>query len=256
MLGDEQVSSAYDRNAEFWIGIIRDRIDPYQTQLTDPALLAMIGDCHGLDILDAGCGEGYLARELVTRGAEHVHGVDTCEGLVQAARTHPDHRADRATFYHADVAAIPLADDSVDLVVANRLPNGIAEPARRFGEFARVLRPDGRMILLGMHPCFYAARAERTATTAGEYSVDAYFGVRTVEQNFNVSGRVSPTASVQSFYSLESYIGMITSAGFVIADLREPHPTDDQRRENPWWQENFVRPLFLLLECVQRPQRG
>ncbi|WP_024803395.1 class I SAM-dependent methyltransferase [Nocardia sp. BMG51109] len=255
MLGDELVTSAYAENAEFWIGIVRDRLDPFQTELTDPALLALLGDCRGLRILDAGCGEGYLARELVRRGAAHVDGVDTCAEFVDAARTHPDHRPAAATYHHADVAALPLADDSIDVVVANRLPNGIAGPERRFREFARVLRPSGRMLLLGMHPCFYVTRAERASGGTG-FTLDAYFGGRTVEQRFAVAGRESPAASVQTFHSLEAYTGMIGAAGFAITRVCEPHPTEAQRRENPWWDENFVRPLFLLLECVPYRRAG
>ncbi|PXX58488.1 ubiquinone/menaquinone biosynthesis C-methylase UbiE [Nocardia tenerifensis] len=250
MLGDERVSDAYAKNAEFWITIVRDKLDPYQTLLTDPALLDFIGDCEGLSVLDAGCGEGYLTRELIRRGADHVAGVDTCREFVDAAIGHPEHQPGRASFHHADVADLPLAEDSVDLVVVNRLPNGIDQPETRFREFARVLKRSGRLILLGMHPCFYAARAERTAAGSDDFSIDDYFGVRTVEQRFNVEGKVSPAASVQQFYSLEAYIQMITSAGFVIADLREPHPTVEQRRQNPWWDQNFRRPLFLMLECI------
>ncbi|MFE3193082.1 class I SAM-dependent methyltransferase [Nocardia sp. NPDC059240] len=256
MLGDEPVSNAYAQNAEFWITIIRDELDPYQILLTDPALLDLIGDCSGLEILDAGCGEGYLARRLVQLGAKHVHGVDTCAEFIDAARSHPEYRADSATFHHADVAALPVAAAGVDLVVVNRLPNGIANPGMRFHEFARVLKPGGRLILLGMHPCFYAARAERTAADARDFSADDYFGVRTVEQRFSVGELTSPAASVQSLYSLEAYIRMITAAGFAITDLREPHPTAEQRAQNPWWDENFRRPLFLLLECRLRPSKG
>lgn len=40
----------------------------------------MIGDPTGLDIVDAGCGEGYRARELIRR----VHGADTCGEFVAA----------------------------------------------------------------------------------------------------------------------------------------------------------------------------
>ncbi|MFI6865561.1 class I SAM-dependent methyltransferase [Nocardia sp. NPDC050406] len=249
MLGDEPVSSAYAKNADFWISIIRDKLDPYQTLLTDPALLNAVGDCTGLDILDAGCGEGYFTRRLVELGAHHVHGVDTCEDFIAAARSHPEHDDESSSFHHADVAALPLPDTSLDLVVANRLPNGITNPGQRFREFARVLKPTGRLILLGMHPCFYAARAERTAPKSEDFSVEAYFSVRTVEQPFKVADKTSPAASVQSFYSLETYIGMITAAGFAVTDLREPHPTAAMRRQNPWWEMNFVRPLFLLLVC-------
>ncbi len=249
LLGDEAVTSAYAQNAEYWIEIVRERLDPYQDRLTDPALLELLGDCRGLTILDAGCGEGYLSRELLRRGAAHVHGVDTCAEFIVAARTHPDHRPASSTFHHADVAALPLADTSIDVVVANRLPNGIAAPERRFAEFGRVLRPSGRMLLLGMHPCFYTARTERAGGDTG-FAIDAYFGVRTVQQRFEVAGRVSPVPSVQSFHSLETYLGMITSAGFAITRLLEPHPTDEMREQDPWWDEHFVRPLFLLVECV------
>lgn len=162
MLGDERISQAYAENAEFWITVVRDRLDPFQLELTDPAILASVGDPAGLVILDAGCGEGHLVRELTAARARHVHGVDTCAEFIAAARSHPEHRADSTTFHHGDVAALPLADASVDLVVANRLPHGIR------------------------------------------------------------------------------------------ARLLEPCPTARQRRENPWWDENFVRPLFLLLECEPR----
>ncbi|WP_194835040.1 class I SAM-dependent methyltransferase [Nocardia sp. XZ_19_369] len=252
MLGDDRVTSAYAQNAKFWIDIVRGQLDDYQKRITDPALLDILGDCRGLKILDAGCGEGYLTRELVRRGAAHVYGVDTCAEFIEAARTHPDARPDTATFQHADVAALPLAEHSVDLVVANRLPNGIANPGKRFHEFARVLRPAGRLIALGMHPCFYTGRVDRDSDDAATIPIDSYFGGRTVEQKFDVAGRMSPVASVQQFYPLETYLRMITTAGFVITDLREPHPSPQQRDEDPWWNQNFSRPLFLLLDCALR----
>ncbi|MBF4998201.1 class I SAM-dependent methyltransferase [Nocardia sp. BSTN01] len=249
MLGDEPISDAYAANAEFWIRIVRDDLDPYRSGLTDPALLALIGDCTGLHILDAGCGEGCLTRELTTRGAGFVHGVDTCAEFVAAAASHPAHDPARARFRQADVAALPLPDDSVDLVVANRLPHGLSDPGRRFVEFARVVRPAGRLVMMTMHPCFYVARGERSCAGTG-FTIGDYFAGRAVQQRFEVAGTRSPAASVQALYSLETTIGMLTTAGFAITAVREPRPTDRQRRDNPWWDEHFTRPLFLLLECV------
>lgn len=86
----------------------------------------------------------------------------------------------------------------------------------------------------------------------GDFAVDEYFGVRTVEQPFSVAGQRSPAASVQQFHSLEAYIGMLTAAGFVVTGLWEPHPSQAQRQQNSWWDDNFVRPLFLLVECGLR----
>ncbi|MGH3377211.1 MAG: class I SAM-dependent methyltransferase [Actinoallomurus sp.] len=54
---------------------MRERRDRYRTELTDAAVLDAVGPCAGWKVLDAGCGEGYLARSLASRGAE-VIGVD------------------------------------------------------------------------------------------------------------------------------------------------------------------------------------
>ncbi|OZD07962.1 hypothetical protein CH275_05165 [Rhodococcus sp. 06-235-1A] len=249
MLGDLEVSRGYQQNAEYWERIVRQRLDKFQTEVTDVALMNLIGDCTGANMLDAGCGEGYFTRELISHGAAHVHGVDTCEELITAAREHPEGGCLRSEYHHADVADLPLDDASIDVVVANRLPHGIADPAKRFDEFRRVLRPSGRLLVLSMHPCFYAARGERDGVGFAS-TIDDYFGVRTVQQRFDVGGLTSPVESFQQFYSLEQHIGMITAAGFAITTLLEPRPSAEQRRSDEFWEKNFTRPLFMLIECT------
>lgn len=240
------VTEAYVENAEFWVRIARERLDRYQTDLTDPALWDLIGDPTGLDILDAGSGEGYLTRDLAKRGARHAYGVDICAPLTVAAATHPDAQSPTQTYVTADVADLPLADDSIDLLVANRIPHALSDPGRRFHEYARVLRPTGRLVLLSLHPCFYTNRAERTGNTP--LPPDQYFNPRTVVQHFDVAGLTSPAPSVQRFHSLSDYLTMLTTANFAVTDVREPHPTG-ALAQDPWWQEHFKRPLFLLLEA-------
>lgn len=247
ILGDEPITRAYELNADYWISLVRSSADPYQTQITDPALLSVIGDVTGLHVLDAGCGEGYMARKFDALGASEVIGVDTCRAFIDAA---VEVSTPHCRFIHADVADIPLPSDSIDLVVVNRLPHGLVNPGQRYIEFERVLRPRGRMIVVGQHPCFYSSRAERSASGGGDFSVDDYFDGRIVEQHFDVASRISPAASVQKLYSLEQYIGMINRAGFVITDIREPRPTPDQIRAEPRWRQLFQRPLFMLVVAM------
>lgn len=47
--------------------------------LLNPAIFAMLGKVRGQRILDAGCGQGYLARLLAQRGARVV-GVEPAAG--------------------------------------------------------------------------------------------------------------------------------------------------------------------------------
>jgi 2-polyprenyl-3-methyl-5-hydroxy-6-metoxy-1,4-benzoquinol methylase len=57
-------------------------LDPFGLLLP---LLDLLGDITGRQVLDAGCGEGYLARWLSARGA-HVTGIDLSPRLIELAR--------------------------------------------------------------------------------------------------------------------------------------------------------------------------
>ena len=41
-------------------------------------------------VLDVGCGEGYVARQLVNMGAAKVVGVDSGSAMVKAVSSHPE----------------------------------------------------------------------------------------------------------------------------------------------------------------------
>ncbi len=51
-----------------------------------PSLLELLGDITGRHVLDAGCGEQYLARVLAARGA-NVTGIDLSPHQVEMARS-------------------------------------------------------------------------------------------------------------------------------------------------------------------------
>ncbi len=55
-----------------------------------PNLLDLLGDVAGEETLDAGCGQGYLARVLAARGAR-VTGIDLAPGLIQLAQAKDPH---------------------------------------------------------------------------------------------------------------------------------------------------------------------
>lgn len=236
---------AWEENASFWVQIIRDHRDRYRTELTDPAIFDAIGECAGLDVLDVGCGEGYLSRELARLGAAQVQGLDRSARLIAAAQAIS---SPKVAFSEGDANDLPFGDSSFDLVVANHLLNDLPEIVRPINEIARVLRPGGRFVALILHPCFYGDRAEQKVIDIG---VADYFTPRAVEQTFQVDGLESPFPSVSWVRPLEAYTRALTSAGLLIANLTEPHPTEAQVTASPWWQENFPAPLFVLFTAVK-----
>jgi ubiquinone/menaquinone biosynthesis C-methylase UbiE len=92
--------------------------------------------------LDAACGTGRHTAYLASLGHK-VIGVDTSpEMLVRARRKMPD-----GEFYEADLHDLPLADDSVDLVVCAIALSHVPDLAQALTELVRVLRPNGHLVI-------------------------------------------------------------------------------------------------------------
>jgi SAM-dependent methyltransferase len=93
-------------------------------------------------ILDVGCGDG--ARTLANLPAGSL-GLDFSRaGLDLAAETVPD-----ARLLQADMSAIPLADATVDGITAYHAVFHVPRDRHPavYGEFARVLRPGGTLLM-------------------------------------------------------------------------------------------------------------
>lgn len=233
----------YSPNADYWVHIMRERLDRYRTELTDPAVLGAVGDVDGLDVLDAGCGEGYLSRMLAERGAR-VTGVDLDPALIRAAQDLEAAEGRGIAFHHGDAAAIPAEAGSFDRIVANHLLNDIEDIGPVVADLARVLRPGGTLVALVLHPCHYWARRGLDETDPAW--PDRYFATLPREQGFNVAGLESPTAVRAWYRPLEDYSTALAASGLVITGLQEPHPTSEQQRD-PWWQAGWSKPMFLLI---------
>lgn len=241
-------SGRWERNAEFWVRIIRERLDPFRTEITDAAVLRALQPAPGEAVVDAGCGEGYLTRRLAARGAAAV-GVDRSAALIQAAASAGGRRPGSARFLLGDLRSLPLRSGGFDAVLCNHGLNELRSPGAAFSEFARVLRPGGRLVVLMLHPCFYGGR-DRSGRRR-ELDTDLYFTARRVEQPFNVSGLTSPAPTVIWLRPLESYFALLGETGFCVDGLWEPRPPRRLLAET-WWRDNFRKPLFLLLRAVRR----
>jgi len=240
-------AQSWEDNSDFWIEIMHGRMDRFRTELTDVAVLDAGGDLTNRKILDAGCGEGYLSRAIAERGGVVV-GVDSSRKLIAAADA-ANHMTDRMTFKVGDITQLEFLQQSdFDVVVANHVINELPEPAPAFTQFAGVLVPGGTLVILMLHPCFYATRRDRERGVSDQSKQIArnYFSPRRLTDHFNVAGLHSPAPASRYLRPLDDYTRMLTNAGFVITDMAEPRPSDAQLKD-PWWRDNFRRPLFLLI---------
>lgn len=91
-------------------------------------------------VFDVACGTGDLCRKLAQARYRPV-GFDISAGMLAHART-------AAPLVLADALALPAADASGDGVVCGFALRNVASVPRLLGEFARVLRPGGRLAVL------------------------------------------------------------------------------------------------------------
>jgi arsenite methyltransferase len=99
-------------------------------------------------VLDVGCGEGLVAFGALERGAREVVFSDISRDLLDYCRDAASRLGllERCSFVRAaadDLA--PLDDDSVDVVTTRSVLIYVADKGSAFHEFARVLRPGGRI---------------------------------------------------------------------------------------------------------------
>jgi hypothetical protein len=101
----------------------------------------------GLRVLDAACGEGY-GSALLAEVANSVIGVDIDADTVLKAEATYGGLANLA-FRSGSVTSLPLGNASVDLVVSFETIEHLeaADQPRMLAEFARVLAPDGVLVL-------------------------------------------------------------------------------------------------------------
>ncbi|MCK0164247.1 malonyl-ACP O-methyltransferase BioC [Marinobacter sp. S6332] len=95
--------------------------------------------------LDLGCGTGWFSRELANlEGSEGVIGIDLSIGMVEHAG---ENSPPEIAWIVADAEAIPLPDQSCDLVFSNLMIQWCATPSQVLRECRRVLRPGGKLMV-------------------------------------------------------------------------------------------------------------
>ncbi|MEX0876316.1 MAG: ubiquinone/menaquinone biosynthesis methyltransferase, partial [Phycisphaerales bacterium] len=107
----------------------------------------------GEAVLDCACGTGDLTQAFARYSrAAHITGTDYTPGMLEVAHhkrnSLHDRIADRISYRQADAQDLPFEDASFDVVSIAFGIRNVQDPRKAVGEFARVLRPGGRLVIL------------------------------------------------------------------------------------------------------------
>jgi 2-polyprenyl-3-methyl-5-hydroxy-6-metoxy-1,4-benzoquinol methylase len=197
---------SWNHNAQAWIEAIRTGAIESRLNVTNQAIVLAVLGRQPERMLDLGCGEGWLLRELEKRGIDAV-GVDGDATLVEAARAAGTSQVHRATYEELVQARVDIGRD-YDLICANfALLHQDIIPL--LAAMNALLAPGGALVIQTLHPW---------AVAAGDYQD----GWR--EETFaSFKGPWQPMPWY--FRTLSSWLNALDMAGYRLASLQEPqHP--------------------------------
>lgn len=240
----------WDKVAAAWDIQVGERGDINRRLNSDPVLWHFAGDIEDLDVLDAGCGTGYLTRQLAQRGARAI-GIDVSAKMIEIARTkapHIDFRVDSCT----ELATVD--DESVNLILSNYVLMDVPDLEASARAFVRVLRPGGTTVVIFSHPCFPQGRARGSGSVA-EYVWEASY--------FEERKRIDPpwghfTSEFIWFHRpLSGYWKAFNAAGLEVADFDEPRIAEESYHlagSEKRLEELKTRPMSVAFK-LRKPER-
>ena len=192
--------------------------DPIGITAALTALLGPAPDGLSPTCLEIGCGTGAHAATVRALGWTPV-GVDLSAGMLA-------HAAGRLPVARADAERLPVTTQSLDAVIAVMVHTDMPGYAVIVAEAARVLRPGGRFVHVGVHPCFcggFADRGDPAATVIRPGYLDAGRWTKDSWTSDGVRDKVGAT-----HWPLPDLLRMMTDAGLVLERFAEggaPTPT-------------------------------
>ena len=138
----------FSQNAERWDRLRSLHVDDAEVERV---LLAKAPNRIG-DLLDIGTGTGRVLEVLGPR-AQRAEGIDQSHEMLTLARA----RLDRAglgqcSVRHGDLFQLPYDGPAFDVVALHQVLHYLDEPARAVAEAARVLKDDGRLLIVDFAP--------------------------------------------------------------------------------------------------------
>lgn len=225
----------------------------FRTAVEAHTLFQLLGNMHGLRVLDLACGEGFYTRKLKQAGAAEVLGVDISREMILLAEGEEQRAPLGVRYLHGDAGELDVAG-AFDIVSAAYLLNYARTKAEllRFCQVAyRALRPGGRFTGFNDNvnrdpndaPSFAPYGFEKICPHPPREGDAIIYAIRQPDGGvFNVTNY---------FLAPETYAWAFAEAGFENFTWAGPW-LDPAQVKNPFWHD-FIHHAPLIGFSAQRP---
>jgi cytosine/adenosine deaminase-related metal-dependent hydrolase/ubiquinone/menaquinone biosynthesis C-methylase UbiE len=188
---------------DLWAQVYDTQSNPL-LMLEERSITPLLPDLNGEDLLDVGCGTGRWLTKLEGLNPASLTGTDRSMSMLERARakTHPTTRLEQR-----DCSTLPGENVSKSFILASFVLSYLNDLHGFASECARVLRPEGWVLISDMHPVTAAQRGwTRSFRVAGE--------------KYEITDHVR---------SLDEIVAAFQSCGFEIRVLIEPSFEEPER---------------------------
>ncbi len=225
--------------------------DSYQEAVIAPNVLRILALKKDEHVVDIACGQGYFTR-LFGEASTKVVGADISKELIAVAKK----RSPKIDFHVAPAHnlsfAAPATFDVATIVLAIQNIENIGDV---FAEVKRVLKPNGRFVLVMNHPAFRIPKRTRWGWDENEKSqyrrVDGYLSAATIPIDMH-PGAAKSAQTISYHRSLQDFFKALAKSGFAVTRLEEWISHKKSEKGPKQKAEDTARkeiPLFLMLEC-------
>jgi SAM-dependent methyltransferase len=206
-------AARYDGHSEWYDQYFGPGHRPPEEELA--FLREALGTGYGQVCVDLACGTGLWAPPIA-EADYRTAGFDISADQLRFARRR------LASVARADACLLPVRDESVSVVVGMFFHTDLEDFAAAVREVARCLRPGGRFIYAGLHPCFIGPFVNRMSESQ-ERRLQFLPGYGHVGWANRASGDGTGLGGRVGFHhkTLASFLGAIVSSGLRIRDVRE-----------------------------------
>ncbi|HEX6677305.1 MAG TPA: methyltransferase domain-containing protein [Actinomycetes bacterium] len=217
------------RNREYWKGMAAGYEQPGRRHwaedeptwgiwgVPESELRLLPDELAGRDVVELGCGTGYVSAWLARRGARPV-GVDVSDAQLASARRFQREFGVAFPLLLASAEQVPLVDERFDLVISEYGASIWCDPYRWVPEAARLLRPGGRLVFLTNGVLLMLCTPDQDGAPACERLLRPYFGMHRFEW--------PDDPSVEFHLGHGEMLRLLRSCGFEVEDLLEVRPPE------------------------------
>ena len=174
----EAAGRYFTSHAEVWDSIRS--LHVAESEVED-AIGRALGDQSLGRLVDVGTGTGRMI-ELFGRSAHQATGIDRSSEMLRLARVKLEAAGIPSSLRQGDMYALPLDDGSADTIIIHQVLHYAHSPAQAIGEAARVLAPDGRLLVVDF------AAHEREELRTSDAHIRLGFDDETMESWFKAAG--------------------------------------------------------------------